>query len=102
MASSPYPVPLSKRAFQQSFPEQEELGPLDKGQTTTVRVVGLEDPVVPLSWRCHGPYFCAMLYTCQPAALHSATEDISLPPSVQLVHLYALWPKECVKKQQRC
>lgn len=40
-----YPTLLA-RPFQQSLPEQEELGPVDRGLTGTVRMVGLEDPMV--------------------------------------------------------
>lgn len=54
-----------------------------------MRVLGLEDPMV-TSLLGDVMDHISMLYTCQPAVLHSATEDISLPPSVQL---YALWLK---------
>lgn len=54
-----------------------------------MRVLGLEDPMV-TSLLGDVMDHISMLYTCQPAVLYSATEDISLPPSVQL---YALWLK---------
>lgn len=62
---------------------------MDKGQSSAMRVLGLEDPMV-TSLLGDVMDHISMLYTCQPAVLHSATEDISLPPSVQL---YALWLK---------